>query len=753
MELVKMIEQANQDLKLWYRKPAVEWEEALPFGNGRLGGMVFGTVKTEHLQLNEDSVWYGGPRNRNNPDALENLPRIRELLMSGRVKEAERLAVLAFTGTPESQRHYQPLGDLFLAFGDHEGEVEDYRRELDLEEACITVSYRLNGVSYNRRIFSSAVDQVIVMQLSADQPGKLSITAHFERERWLDAIMPSQDSITMTGFCGGREGIGFACTVQAVAQNGKVFTLGDNLLVEKADSILLVLSAATSFRHKDFKKKCRRELETAIKKGYKKLYARHAEDYSQLFNRVRLNLGDSPEKKQMPTDERLAALRAGGDDPGLTALYFQFGRYLLISCSRPGTLPANLQGIWNKDFHPPWGSKYTININTEMNYWPAETCNLPECHLPLFDLVERMREPGRRTAREMYGCRGFTAHHNTDIWADTAPQDVWIPATYWPMGAAWLCLHYWEHYLFNPDMDFLKRAYPVIREAAEFFADFLIEDQKGRLITCPTSSPENVYILPNGESGSICAGSAMDSQILHELFTACIKASEILETDSEFAMIIEKMLKKLPKPEIGRFGQIQEWVEDYDEAEPGHRHISQLFGLHPGSMFNRKDTPQLLEASRKTLERRLSHGGGHTGWSRAWIINLCARLEEGEKAHENLLALLKQSTHPNLFDTHPPFQIDGNFGGTAGIAEMLVQSHTGEIRLLPALPRAWNGGFIQGLRARGGYILSIEWQKGSLTKVCIHAEYPGEVTVSYKDFQRRLRLEAGQTIALAGNLK
>lgn len=745
----------EQELKLWFRKPAREWNEALPIGNGRLGGMVFGEVQTEHIQLNEDSVWYGGSRDRNNPDALDNLPRLRKLLLEGRIREAERLAVLAFTGTPESQRHYQPLGDLFLAFEDQDGEVLDYRRELDLETACITISYTIKGVRYQRRFFSSYPDQVMVIHLSADQPGRLTFTAHFERDRWLDAITARQDALTMTGHCGGRDGIGFCTSVQAVSENGRVFTMGDNLLVEKADSVLLVLSAATSFRITDYDRHCLSDLARALQKDYGRLLADHIADYKSLFDRVRLQLDcENSVTQLLPTDERLAVMREQkGDDPLLAALYFQFGRYLLISSSRPGTLPANLQGIWNKEFHPPWGSKYTININAQMNYWPAETCHLPECHEPLFDLIRRMMEPGRVTARKVYGCRGFTAHHNTDIWADTAPQDVWIPATYWPMGAAWLCLHFWEHYLFDQDRTFLKGAYPVMKEASIFFMDFLVEDAKGRLITCPTCSPENTYKLPNGESGCLCAGSAMDSQILYQLFAACIQASELLETDQDFAVGLKSMLDKLPKPEIGGHGQIQEWLEDYEEAEPGHRHISHLFGLHPGSLFNRKETPQLLAAAGKTLERRLAHGGGHTGWSRAWIINLWARLEQGEEAYENLLELLRQSTLPNLFDNHPPFQIDGNFGGAAGIAEMLLQSHGGEIRLLPALPKSWKTGSVCGLRARGGYIVSIKWQDGELVSVTLQAKVASEACLSYQDRSVRWVFTSGETVTLDRNLQ
>lgn len=754
-------------LRLWYSKPAQDWNEALPFGNGRLGGMVFGDVTREKLQLNEDSVWYGGPRNRNNPDARKNLSEIRRLLVDGQIKEAEKLAVLAFSGTPESQRHYQPLGDLIMEFSYKEGQFFlegkgqpgtyeaiafcEYQRNLDLENALITVSYTVEGIRYTREIFSTAADQVIVMRLTADQPGKISFVAHFERERWFDQIEgPNSRTLSMTGYCGGEGGIGFCASVTAEAQGGRVYTLGDNLLVDKADSCLLILSGNTSFRSVVYRERCTEQIEKALRKGYEKLYMDHSQDYAALFNRVSLKLFNDEDadtsKAFLPTDERLERLKKGEEDLGLISLYFQFGRYLLISCSRPGSLPANLQGLWNKEFHPPWGSKYTININTQMNYWPAEVCNLSECHLPLFDHIERMREPGRVTAREMYGCRGFVAHHNTDIWGDTAPQDVWIPATYWPMGAAWLCLHLWEHYRFNPDSDFLRQAYSLMKEAAEFFTDFLIEDEKGHLITCPSLSPENVYKLENGESGSLCAGNAMDSQILIELFSACIQSAEILDVDEAFKNILKNLLDKLPASKIGRYGQIQEWTEDYEEMEPGHRHISQLFALYPGHQITQTETPELAQAARKTLERRLSYGGGHTGWSRAWIINHWARLQDAEKAYENVLELLKRSTLPNLFDNHPPFQIDGNFGGTAGIAEMLLQSTVDEIQLLPALPKAWTHGCVKGLKARGGFTIDLEWVKGKLTRVRILSNHASSVKIRYQETVSHYEIGEGQSV-------
>jgi len=741
--------------KLWYKKAASDWNEALPIGNGRLGGMIFGGVGREHIQLNEDSVWYGGPRDRNNPDALKNLPKIRSLLFEGKIKEAERLAKMALSGTPEGQRHYQPLGDLFLNFNHSDSEVEDYYRELDINESIARVRYSYDGVNYTREYFASAVDQLIVIRITADKPGSISFDAQLRRGKYLDMLQSiSEDSIMMKGNTGGEDGIGFCAIVRAVAKGGNVYTIGENLLVENADEVTLFISAATSFRSHDYIDLCKKYIDNALKKEYKEILEDHIKDYQSFFHRMEMDIEgvDDEQLNQLATDERLDRVKAGKDDPGLVCLYFQFGRYLMISCSRPGTLPANLQGIWNKDMLPPWDSKYTININTEMNYWPAEVCNLSECHEPLFDLIERMREPGRHTARTMYDCRGFVAHHNTDIYGDTAPQDIYIPASYWPMGAAWLCLHLWEHYEFTQDIEFLKEKYPTMREAAEFFLDYLVEDSKGRLVTCPSVSPENKYRLDNGEEGALCVGPSMDSQIIYALYTRCIKAAQILGIDEDYIRKFQAVIDKLPKPQIGRYGQIQEWAEDYEEVEPGHRHISHLFALHPGNQITVRKTLKLAQAAKITLERRLAHGGGHTGWSRAWIINMWARLEEGEKAYENIQELLKRSTLPNLFDNHPPFQIDGNFGGTAGIAEMLLQSHAGEINLLPALPKVWKNGIIKGIKARGGVELDIEWKKGELFRAVLKPKVSGMYTVRYGEKTREIELESGVDIVIDKNL-
>lgn len=759
---------------LWYTKPAAEWEEALPLGNGRLGAMITGNLREERIQVNEETIWYGGWEDRLNPDARESLPKLRELVRQGRISEAERLIRLAFISGPDGQRGYQTLGDIEMKYLNDPSQEEctAYHRELDLDRAVCRVQYEnAKKEAFERTCFISRPADCMVLHLRAPK-GKVSVEVMLNRAKYFDRTGKVNDhTIYLSGNL-GKNALEFAMCLSAKATGGRVYTMGHTLVIEEADEAVLYFGADSTFRYAKeevaaweprvqdvLAEKITEKLERAIAQEYGDLLAEHEKDYRSFYGRVALSLPEKEENAALPTDERLQKMIHGGTDEGLAKLLFDYGRYLLIECSRPGDLPATLQGIWNKDFMAPWDSKYTININTEMNYWPAEVCALPECHTALFDLIERMREHGRSIARRMYGCRGFMAHHNTDIYGDCAPQDNWIPATIWVMGAAWLCTHLWMHYSYTQDLEFLKQAYPVMAEAALFFVDFL-EEKDGYLVTNPSLSPENVYILPSGEQGCCCMGATMDMEILRELFTGCKKAAELLGDAVDAVEIpdvsdvrelqneINAALEKLPPIRIDSTGRVMEWMEEYKEAEPGHRHVSQLYGLYPSDQITMDGTPELAAAAAETLRVRLANGGGHTGWSRAWIINFYAKLWDGGKAWENICQMLTKSTYANLFDRHPPFQIDGNFGVTAAIAQMLVQSREHKIILLPALPKAWDHGEVNGLRLVGNASIALAWENGKLTRCAVTADQAYEGEVVYGEMRCTVKLKKGETVML-----
>lgn len=822
---------------LWYRQPAGEWEEALPIGNGRLGAMVFGRTDTEQLQVNEESMWYGGKVERINPDFKENLPLIRKYLDEGKIAEAERLMDKAMSGCPDSMHPYQTLGEInFTFYGIDKDKVTDYKRMLDLKTAVTTTEFRVGDTVYRREIFASKPADCIIMRFTAEGPGTVDFTTRMRRSKFFDGVKRcGNDSIELYGNL-GRGGYEFSMALQAkVIGAGKVTAMGESLDAAGAKEVILCFTADTTYHYSKEEQETqikqyaeqhgRRDIfpektiggatDTANKKNgnigeesrlspaeehflelagrkdipeyerqeyfcqaalqnllhtrmkqrmgkamgcdYKELLQEHLADYKSLYDRFAFELEGAEAFDSLPTDKRLEQAKAGKADVGLSKLLFDFGRYLTIACSREGGLPATLQGLWNKDFTPPWDSKYTININTEMNYWHVESCNLSDCHIPLFELLEKVRRNGRRVARDMYGCRGFVAHHNTDIHGDSAPQDIWYPGSYWTMGAAWLSTHLWMHYQYTRDEAFLKRAFPILAEASLFFVDFLVE-RNGYLVTNPSVSPENTYRLPNGQTGSCCVGATMDNQILRHLFAGCLGAwralgekepegCEIDGVDSipELMKQIEECRRRLTPTRISDSGRIMEWHEDYEEVEPGHRHISHLYGLYPAGEITVDGTPELAVAARRTLEYRLSHGGGHTGWSRAWIMNHYASLWDGETAYENIEKMLGQSTYPNMFDRHPPFQIDGNFGACAAMSGMLVQSNEERCVLLPALPKAWVNGSVRGLRLVGNAEIEIKWKDGVLCEAVICAGSDYDTTVIYGKKRVQVKLCAGES--------
>ncbi|WP_211660286.1 glycoside hydrolase family 95 protein [Pedobacter nototheniae] len=760
---------AQQTLKLWYNKPASIWNDALPVGNGRLGAMVFGKTATENIQLNEESLWAGNQTNDNNPEALAHIKEIQQLLINGRNNEAHELATKYLLATPPNFRSYQTLGNLRLEFANI-NDVKDYQRSLDLATAITTVNYTANGSNYKREVFASAPDNAIIVHLTSDKPKGLNFKVSLSRE--LDAAINavSDNTLLMSGqimdLPSDDEGKGgmdmkFNAIVKVISNSGKTEAANNGIMITDATDVTILITAATDYnlnklnfdRTIDSKKTCEDIISKASAYNYETLLQRHLNDYQPIFNRVKLDLGGD-DFSSLPTDVRMDNVRKGAVDKQLTSLYFQYGRYLLMGSSRfPGVLPANLQGVWNDLYQAPWKSDYHTNINIQMNYWPADVANLSETMIPFANFVDQNRVPGRVAASETYGAKGWTIHHATDIFGKTGIQS----GIHWgtsPLASAWLCLNLWDHYRFTADADYLKnKAYPIMKEAAEFVQSFLIKDKNGYLVTAPSMSPENTFILPNGQKDQITYAPTIDIELIQSLFDACLKAGKLLNDDPQFLEGLSETLTKLPPIKISkRNGTIQEWIEDYDEAEPGHRHISHLLGLYPAEVIN-PSKPELFEAAKKTLERRLANGGGHTGWSRAWIINFYARLLDGEKAWQNVQALLQKSTLNNLFDNHPPFQIDGNFGGTAGIAEMLVQSQNDYIELLPAIPAEWKKGEVSGLLARGGFEVKMKWEAGKLIDAEILSKKGNSCKIKYGKTIISLKTKANQTYQLNKKLK
>ena len=756
-----------------------EWLKAFPIGNGSLGAMVYGGVALERLQLNEESMWSGRCQQADNPEAAQYLPEIRRLLLAGNYREATELTnrTQRCVGAGSGRGHgahdpygsFQTGGDLWLDFGpEAASDVVDYRRELNMREATVTVSYERNGVKYRRESFVSYPDQVLVLRLTADKPSSIGFACRLTRpERSVTRC--GENMLVMSGSLDdgdGGEGLHYMIRAKVLASGGTTACQSQSIHVAGADEVVILLSASTDYvqaypdyRGRDYRRITALNIARAESLGYETLRKRHTADFGGYYNRVRLHLGDD-KASLLPLDERLERFRTGASDPGLYEAMFNYGRYLLISSSRENTLPANLQGLWSNKLQTPWNGDYHLNINLQMNYWPAEVCNLSELHQPLFALIRSLREPGQKTARTQYGCRGWVVHTITNPWGYTSPGEQ--PS--WGMyvaGAAWICQHIMEHYRFTGDKDFLRQMYPALRGASEFYLDWLVEDRTThRLLSGPSNSPENTFYTRDGYRASICMGPTHDNQVLWQLFSDLEEACRELSLNDSLVARACQARERLPQTRIGRDGRILEWPEEFREAEPNHRHLSHLFALHPGSRINPHDTPALAEAARRSIHRRLHAADGvtpvwphgQTGWSSAWLISQFARLGDGESALSNLDFVLKQFTVDNLFTIHPPFQIDASFGTTAGIAEMLLQSHMKGsddryiLKLLPAVPASWRHGEVKGLRARGGYTVSMKWKDGTRVRVTITSHSGRPFVLSFGERMRRVdNLGVGET--------